>query len=112
MVPLARLVTASINHTHETDEAELLNEYGANGADEILGFDNADDESEASESESDDESSHEAEEEPCDSTMSDKCFSEFQRRLRVDETRRAEANRRPGGIKTQKTNVKLWMVST
>ena len=38
-------------------------------------------------------------------------FAEFKRRVRVEETRRAEGNRRAGGLKTQKAMVKAWQVS-
>ena len=38
-------------------------------------------------------------------------FTEFKRRVRVEETQRAEGNRRAGGLKTQKAMVKEWQVS-
>lgn len=38
-------------------------------------------------------------------------FAGFKRRVRVEETQRAEGNRRAGGLKTQKAMVKAWKVN-
>lgn len=65
--------------------------------------DNSEDEDTSDESE-DDESED-------DNAILHEDFAEFKRRVRVEETRRAEGNRRAGGLKTQKAMVKAWQAS-
>ena len=105
----ARRVTTNLSHALDTlvanqdDEETLVNHYAVEGAaaEEVLGYDEDDEEEEG------------------DITRDymdggdgypDFDFKAFQRQVRVDETRRAEGNRRAGGIKTQRAMVKAWEV--
>ncbi|KAF8816577.1 hypothetical protein BYT27DRAFT_7229903 [Phlegmacium glaucopus] len=90
---------------NKDDEETLLNQYDVDGAaEEILGYDDDDEEEEEEEyydrREDDDEGGKLLDE--------DSEFKAFQRRVRIDETQRAEGNRRAGGIKTQRAMVKAW----
>lgn len=88
----------NISNTSYDDDTSLLHEYNVDGAnaEEIFGFD---DDDEAEEGDMDE-----------DEAISETEFASFQRDIRVNATQRAEANRRPGGIKTQKGVVKAWLV--
>ena len=91
----------------EDDEETLINQYSIDGAaaDEILGYDDDEDEE------------YNGDVGPGDDDEDGKLpngdleFKAFQRQVRIDETRRAEGNRRAGGIKTQRAMVKAWEVS-
>lgn len=105
-------VNSAVESTLNTsdDDVALLNEFNVDGAyaSEILGFDDDDDESVDEEGCADLESEVDSETES--QVISSTSFSDFQRRTRVEETRRAEQNRRAGGIKTQNGVVKAWQV--
>lgn len=89
----------AIVNTSYDDDTSLLHDYYVDGAnaEDILGFDDDDDGEEYGDTEEDE-------------VISDSEFTSFQRDVRMHETQRAEANRRPGGIKTQKGVVKAWQV--
>ncbi|KAJ7756996.1 hypothetical protein B0H16DRAFT_1314634 [Mycena metata] len=78
----------------DDDETSLLQTYGVEGAgaDEILGYDSDSDSEDEEDTPSDEEAQHEA----------------FKKSVRVKAVRRAEGNRRAGGLKTQKAMVKAW----
>ncbi|PPQ75836.1 hypothetical protein CVT26_001130 [Gymnopilus dilepis] len=95
------------------DEVDLLEEFGVDGdnGEEILGFD-------------DEELDDDLEEDMVFLTIEDyasdhgqgfgegrrgnESHEDFKKRIRVEETKRAEQNRRAGGIKTQNAMVKAW----
>lgn len=89
----------AIVDTSYDDDTSLLHDYYVDGAnaEDILGFDDDDDGEEYGDMEDDE-------------VISDSEFTSFQRDVRMHETKRAEANRRPGGIKTQRGMVKAWQV--
>ncbi|KAF4621817.1 hypothetical protein D9613_012165 [Agrocybe pediades] len=89
----------------DDDEARLIEQFGVEGAaaEELLGF--GDDEGSESEEDDDEDS---AEEDNPDLLDSPGKFSAFQKKVRVEEAKRAEANRRAGGIKTQNSVEKAW----
>ncbi|KAJ6511689.1 hypothetical protein DFH09DRAFT_1434967 [Mycena vulgaris] len=99
-----RLATASLSdeEADSDDEAALVRAYASKGADaeEILGYDNEGDDDEES-VDGDDGSDVDASEEEV-------AHDAFKRSVRVAAVRRAEGNRRAGGIKTQKAMVKSW----
>lgn len=107
--PITSTRHATVNLSHasdlvvnEDDEEALVNQYGVEGAaaEEVLGYD-------------EDEEDEEGDVTDCrdgGDGGSDFDFKAFQRQVRVDETRRAEGNRRAGGIKTQRAMVKAWEV--
>lgn len=97
-LPSRRAPVATTPGEEEDDEPSLLQEYGVEGADagDLLGYED-DSESEDDDEEdtpSDEEAQHEA----------------FKKSVRVKAVRRAEGNRRAGGLKTQKAMVKAWDV--
>lgn len=101
-IPQARERTnpaEAIVDTSYDDDTSLLHDYYVDGAnaEDVLGFDDDDDGEEYGDMEEDE-------------VISDSEFTSFQRDVRMHETKRAEANRRPGGIKTQKGVVKAWQV--
>jgi hypothetical protein len=111
--PSTAISSTSIAHTipgprpigPEDDEETLINQYNVDGAaaDEILGYDDDEDEEYNGDMEGNDDTEGKC---PEDSAA----FQAFQRQVRVAETRRAEGNRRAGGIKTQRAMVKAWEV--
>ena len=87
------------------DEEALIDQFNIEGAaaEEVLGYDEDDDEEyDGSNGDNGDDSEF---------LDGDLGFKAFQRQVRVEETRRAEGNRRAGGIKTQRAMVKAWEVS-
>jgi hypothetical protein len=112
--PSTAISSTSIAHTIpgprpnglEDDEETLINQYNVDGAaaDEILGYDDDEDEEYNGDMEGNDDTEGQCPNE--DSAV----FQAFQRQVRVAETRRAEGNRRAGGIKTQRAMVKAWEV--
>jgi hypothetical protein len=114
-ISLSSHTTTSTNHTitnpthprnlvvDDDDEETLINEYGTEGAaaEEILGYDEDDDEECYGGIRGDGDGAD-------GNFDEDLQFKAFQRQVRVDETRRAEGNRRAGGIKTQRAMVKAW----
>jgi hypothetical protein len=111
--PSTAISSTSIAHTIpgprpnelEDDEETLINRYNVDGAaaDEILGYDDDEDEEYNGDMEGNDDTEGKF-------PNGDLAFQAFQRQVRVDETRRAEGNRRAGGIKTQRAMVKAWEV--
>jgi hypothetical protein len=87
----------------EGDAEELIKQYGVEGAnaEEILGYDDDDDEGEG---DGDDEEASTSDDEAAHTT--------FKQTTRVRAVRRAEGNRRIGGIRTQNAVVKDFNVST
>ncbi|TFK72415.1 hypothetical protein BDN72DRAFT_894771 [Pluteus cervinus] len=81
----------------DEDEDSLVETYGITGAfaEEVLGYDLEHDDKELEEDEDDDDDEESA-------------FEQFKTQVRVSATRRAEGNRRPGGLKTQKAMVRAW----
>ena len=102
-VPQAR---PEINST--TEEAELVRQFDPDGtaaAAEVLGYDDTVDEDYYGEDEEDicngeDDLDLDTEE----------GFKAYQTRVRVDAAKRAEGNRRRGGVRTQAAVVRSWMV--
>ncbi|PPQ74282.1 hypothetical protein CVT24_001198 [Panaeolus cyanescens] len=102
------------------DEASLVRQYGIPGAasDEVLGYDDDEEldmDSEAGEVDDlliDDEIMSDEGGDLDIPNQGDRqdgeSFKDFQKRIRVEETKRAEQNRRAGGIKTQNAMVKAW----
>jgi hypothetical protein len=90
-------VGPSFTQANEDDEETLIGRYGVDGAaaEEILGYDEDDDEEYLGEDDNQD---------------GDLEFKAFQRQVRINETQRAEGNRGAGGIKTQHAMVKAWEV--
>ncbi|TFK72355.1 hypothetical protein BDN72DRAFT_894862 [Pluteus cervinus] len=82
----------------DEDEHSLVETYGITGAfaEEVLGYDLEPDDEELEEDEDDDDDDEES------------AFEQFKTQVRVSATRRAEGNRRPGGLKTQKAMVRVW----
>ena len=107
--PSTRRVTTNLSHplhslvANEDDEEALVNQYAIEGAaaEEVLGYDE-DDEEEEGDVAGDYRDGGDG--------GPDFDFKAFQRQVRVDETRRAEGNRRAGGVKTQRAMVKAWEV--
>jgi hypothetical protein len=98
------------NSALEDEVQGLVNEYNVPGAaaEEVLGFDD-DDEEEGCDGDRDD-----LEETASDMVEvaegSDENFDAFQMHICIKETQCAKQNRRPGGIKTQNAMVKAWEV--
>lgn len=91
------------------EEITLVQQFDVEGAaaEEILGFD--DDDDDGDEDQDDDGEDFIAEDE-CVSD-SPRAFREYQASVRVAAAKRAEGNRRSGGLKTQKAMVRSWEVS-
>ncbi|PPQ96189.1 LOW QUALITY PROTEIN: hypothetical protein CVT26_004824 [Gymnopilus dilepis] len=94
------------------DEIDLIEEFGVEGAaaNEILGYDDDEDLDEEREDfpaldDSEDEGDAPGLE---NAPRNGEKFEEFRMRIRVEENKRAERNRRKGGIKTQQAVVKDW----
>ena len=91
-----------------------MNEFGVDGADAdtVLGYDNNDDNDDRHQQEeeepSDDGGDGDAEDEDQDRQQQN--YGDFQKRVRVTAAKRAEGNRRTGGLKTQRAMVKAWKV--
>ncbi|KAJ6548089.1 hypothetical protein B0H10DRAFT_2170043 [Mycena sp. CBHHK59/15] len=83
----------------DDDEASLIKTYGVDGAnsDELLGYDSSEDPEEI-----------EGDEEAPTDDDDDAAHTAFKNGVRVETIRRAEGNRRAGGIKTQNAMVKAW----
>lgn len=101
----------------------LIDEFDVDGADadEVLGYDgdgDGDDGGDGDDSDNDDEgeaekgdTSEEDEEHSGDEGSRAKPhegFRAFQTRVRVDAAKRAEGNRRAGGLRTQRAMVRAW----
>jgi hypothetical protein len=99
---------ASLIEDIESDEETLVEEFGIDGAaaEEVLGYDPDNDEEEAEEEEEEDEDQNDEDEGDED----DKAFEELRKRVRLEATQQSEANRRAGGIKTQRAMVRAWEV--
>lgn len=82
---------------HSTSNASRQNTEQHRGAEDDSEVEDTSDESEDDESE--------------DEAILQEDFATFKRRVRVEETQRAEGNRRAGGLKTQKAMIKAWKVS-
>ena len=97
------------------DEVDLLDEFGVSGdnGEEVLGFD---DEELDDDLEDDivylsiDNYSSDRGQGFGEGRRGDESHEDFKKRIRVEETKRAEQNRRAGGIKTQNAMVKAWKV--
>ncbi|GLB44253.1 hypothetical protein LshimejAT787_1601830 [Lyophyllum shimeji] len=104
MTNAARESTTSAARTGpsgDDDESVLIGEFGIEGAnaDELLGYDDDDDEGEDEWDGCTPDADDEGEGEDLDA---------YKIRIRVDATRRAEGNRRAGGLKTQRAMVRAW----
>ena len=99
----------------ENSEAALIQEYDVPGAaaDEVLGFDDDDDDAYEVEEEDRPDSIAEEISDGVRGNMgaSPENFEEYKTQIRIQETQRAEKNRRAGGIKTQNAMVRAWEVS-
>ena len=94
-----------------SDEALLVNEFDVDGAgEEILGYEDDGDEGDEDEDEDDNDSS-ESESTEEQRLNSPRTFRKFKHQVRADAARRAEGNRRPGGLRTQRAMVRAWEVS-
>jgi hypothetical protein len=93
------------------DETELVQQFDVDGAsaEDILGYEDRD------EDENEDYDDEEAEELEKDNSrvVSDlpRAYKKYQASVRVEAAKRAEGNRRAGGLKTQKAMVRSWDVS-
>ena len=98
---------ASLIEDIESDEETLIEEFGIDGAaaEEVLGYDPDNDEEEVDEEEEDEDQDDEDE-----GDEDDKAFEELRKRVRLEATQQSEANRRTGGIKTQRAMVRAWEV--
>jgi hypothetical protein len=116
----------------DNEEASLVNEFDVDGADagEVLGYegdgddddDNNDDDNDGggNDGDGDGEGHQPGDGEPSDDDNEDaededdanrrEGFVAFQKRIRVTAAKRAEGNRRAGGLKTQRAMVKAWDV--
>ena len=104
-----------------TDEAELIQEFDIEGAhaSDLLGFDDEVDEDYHHSEEFEDDpdiglpgQSIDSSELDSELLISDspRAFQAYQASIRVAAAKRAEGNRRSGGIKTQKGMVRAWKV--
>jgi hypothetical protein len=86
------------------DEASLIDDFDITGAEaqELLGYDDNDDEDEDEDDDEDDEAKDEEELQ----------YRTFQTSVRVDAAKRAEGNRRAGGLKTQRAMRRKWEVKS
>ncbi|KAF8867676.1 hypothetical protein BD779DRAFT_1694104 [Infundibulicybe gibba] len=93
------------------DEAALVRAYNIDGAngDEILGYDGKGDDDE--DNDDGDPVEDEEDEEDEGVTPTSEKFRDFQIRVWMDAAKRAEGNRRVGGLKTQQAMAKLGMNS-
>jgi hypothetical protein len=106
-------------HYDGTDEAELIQEFDVEGADasDLLGFDDEVDEDYHNSEEFEDIglSGQSIDSSGLDPELlvsdSPRGFQAYQASIRVAAAKRAEGNRRSGGIKTQKGMVKAWKAS-
>lgn len=91
-------VEAEEEEEEEEGEAALAQEFDVTDgyAEELLGYDAEQDEDEGDEG---------------GDVGSGDDHEEFRKQMRLDATRRAEGNRRKGGLKTQHAMKKLWEVS-
>jgi hypothetical protein len=112
----------------DNEEASLVNEFDVDGADagEVLGYegdgddDDDDDGGGGDDGDGDGEGHQPGGGEPSDDDDEDaededhanrrEGFVAFQKRVRVTAAKRAEGNRRAGGLKTQRAMVKAWDV--
>lgn len=101
--------TAVASCTSFGSDETLLADLGIQqvDADELLGYSDDEDEEEDER----DEGEEDLREQDSEDEDSDQEFESFKRRVRVEETERAEMARRPGGVKTQKAVVRDWNVS-
>ena len=115
---ISRNLRATSPGGEESEEA-LIRAYdvpGA-GADEILAFDD-DDDDECEAGWDDREDSDTGVEGLVSESVGDaqvasrENFEEYKTQIRVQETQRAEKNRRAGGVKTQNAMVRAWEVSS
>ncbi|KAF4613240.1 hypothetical protein D9613_010772 [Agrocybe pediades] len=92
----------------DNEEALLVEQYGVPGAaaEEVLGYDS--DEEEEEEAQDIAMDSAESDDDEAVDLSSPRKFDKFRKQVRVEEAKRAEGNRRKGGIKTQKSVVKAW----
>jgi hypothetical protein len=103
---------ASLIEDIESDEETLVEEFGVEGAaaEEVLGYDpDNDEEDEDGEELEDDNDELKDDDEEFDEDANT-AFEELRKRVRVEATQHAEANRRAGGIKTQRAMVRAWEV--
>ncbi|PPQ79199.1 hypothetical protein CVT24_012739, partial [Panaeolus cyanescens] len=122
-LPVASVDELLIIEPYAIDEGSLIAQYGVTGAaaEELLAYDDDEDGDsdglDIDETElflgatSDDESENEYYIEEGVTTTgpsAGESFTDYQKRIRVEETQRAEQNRRAGGIKTQKSMIKAW----
>jgi hypothetical protein len=130
---------ARVQQVVTDDEISLVKEFGISGDEEILGYDDAEDDednygdAEKGEGEEDlyaeddgPAAAHDSAGEDVDLedegggdggdqtnlTRSPASFRTFQLGVRVQAAKRAEGNRRAGGLKTQRAMVRAWEVSS
>ena len=104
---------ASLIEDIESDEETLVEEFGIDGAaaEEVLGYDPDNDEEEADDEEDEDQDDEDGDQDDEDEgNEDDKAFEELRKRVRLEATQQSEANRRAGGIKTQRAMVRAWEV--
>ncbi|KAJ7916427.1 hypothetical protein B0H13DRAFT_2449107 [Mycena leptocephala] len=106
---IQRIASSDEDEEHEEEEDgdadELIKQYGVEGAnaEELLGYDDEDDEGEGDD---DDEEVVASDEEEAAASDEEASHTAFKQTTRVLAVRRAEGNRRIGGIRTQKAVVK------
>ncbi|KAF9559208.1 hypothetical protein CPC08DRAFT_751027 [Agrocybe pediades] len=93
----------------DDEEAQLVRHFGVEGAgaEDVLGFgeDEGLDEEECEEGVEDVNGDEESIANPMSSPQK---FKEFQQKVRMEEAKLAEQNRRAGGVKTQNSVIKAW----
>lgn len=83
----------------------MVHEFGVNGAEELLGFDDENDQDDNEEDFGEDIT-----ENLNFDLYSPQKFNQFQADVRLKAAKRAEGNRRAGGLKTQQAVVRNWKV--
>lgn len=96
----------------DSDEASLIRTFDVAGANayELLGYEDDDDEEDNGYVDKDGDRDGVRSDE--DESSEDEGREAFRRGIRIEAVKRAEGNRRAGGLKTQKAMVKAWDVST
>ena len=95
---VTKCISFGFLHSTPSEEADLVKQYGLQGADsyEMLGYDD----------------NGEEDDDDKEDTNLDDSFEEFKTKTRTEAALRSEGNRRTGGIKTQAANVGDWDVSS
>ncbi|KAF9555338.1 hypothetical protein CPC08DRAFT_753114 [Agrocybe pediades] len=102
---LPPITVPAIPSSHEERFIDRHNGVPGAAAEEVLGYDSDEEEEEAQDTAMD---GAESDDDEAVDLSSPRKFDNFRKQVRVEEAKRAEGNRRKGGIKTQKSVVKAW----